>query len=128
MTGPLQYYYLEYVLPIVDSRLEADIAMGNFQDLQSLVLVRLTMFNRRSGEVSEVRLTDYLTRPKWQGAVHKEIFSVLPRIEQILVKRYSSFISNHTLFYITVCLYAIEVFISLPLARGLGMSKRKTFT
>ena len=100
MTGPLQYYYLEYVLPIVESRLEADITMGNFQDLQSLVLVRLTMFNRRSGEVSEVRLTDYLTRPKWQGAVHKEIFSVLPRIEQILVKRYSSFISNHTLFFI----------------------------
>ena len=43
MTGPLQYYYLEYVLPIVEGRLEADITMGNFQDLQSLVLVRLTI-------------------------------------------------------------------------------------
>lgn len=80
--------YLETEVEAAKNRLKEEKTTANFQTLQSLVLCRLIMFNRRrSGEVSDVRLDDYLSRPNWHSAVNSEIYSSPPKIEQMLVER-----------------------------------------
>ena len=80
--------YIEIELERAKNNLKSDQSMENFQALQSLVVCRLIMFNRhRSGEVSEVRLEDYLSRPNWQKGVNTEIYTYMPTLERRLMKR-----------------------------------------
>ena len=86
--------YLESEMKNAKVKLLSEKTIANYQNLSELVLCRLIMFNRRrSGEVSETRVVDYLNRPDWRNMVNHEIFQSLCPIEKKLVERYVATIS-----------------------------------
>ena len=80
--------HTDSAIKMAQNRLKVEKTMENFQALQSLLLCRLIVFNRlRTGDVSDIRLADYQSRPNWKNVVNEEIYQSLTKLEQQLVNR-----------------------------------------